>query len=62
MNKKTSQNHALVWKSNQRDKHQSSPSRKILGTILTKDKGGTQVNGLKEKKADNNAQGFTSER
>ncbi len=38
----------------------NKPSGKIIGTILKIDKGGTQTNGQKDKKIDDDAQGLTS--
>ena len=45
-------NQVLLQKSHQRDKHMGSLPCKIIGIILTVDKGSTQTNGLKDKKVD----------
>ena len=52
----------MLQKSNQRNKYLGSPSCKILGTILRINKGGTQTYRQREKKVDDYAQSFTSER
>ena len=45
-----------------RDKNLDCPPYKILGTILEMNEERTPTNGAEEKKADDDAQGLTSER
>ena len=55
---KISRNQTLQQNFHQRDKHLGSPPCKILGTSLLMDKGRTQINELKDKEVDDDAQGF----
>ena len=61
-NVKFSRNQALQQKSHQRGKYQGSCPCKILGTLLKMVKGKRQANGPENKKIEDNAQGFISER
>ena len=55
-------NKTLLQKSHQRNKHLGSTPCKILVTILRFDKGRTQTNRPKNKKADDHTLGLTPER
>ena len=61
-NKNTSQNQTLQPDSHQRDKHLGCSPCKILRTIFDMDKGRTLTNEPKNKKANDDVWGLTSER
>ena len=61
-NRKAFRDQVLRQKFHKRDKHLGGSSCKILGTQLKMDKRGSQRNRSKDKKVDDNAQGFTPER
>ena len=59
---KASRNQILQQEYHQRNGQKSRPPCKILGTILTVNKGGTRRNVPKDKKINDYAQGLTPER
>ena len=61
-NEKASRKQAMQQKSHQNNKHWGRPFCRILGIILMMDKQGTQTNGSNDKKVEDHAHGFTSER